>query len=214
MSAHKERLVIVGARGLGRQLASFISDESAFEILGFLDDSNNSPTPSHPILGRVEDWHVSEGEVYLVAMGDPTWRRHYVELLKAKGANFATYISKRAIVGTEVQIGEGTMICPGAIVTTNVSLGQHVLLNIATSVSHDCLVGNYVTLSPGARATGGCILTDDVYMGVNSSLLPRVSLAMGITVGAGAVVTKSYEQENLTLVGIPAKPMNERRNNR
>jgi sugar O-acyltransferase (sialic acid O-acetyltransferase NeuD family) len=192
---------------MGRQLASFITEESAFELYGFLDDSTVEPKPLQPLLGSVEEWSVSNGEVYLVALGDPRWRRHYVNLLRAKGARFATYISTRSIVGRDVQIGEGTMICPGAIVTTNVSLGQHVLLNIATSVSHDCLVGNYVTLSPGARATGGCILTDDVYMGVNSSLLPRVSLAMGITVGAGAVVTKSYEQENLTLVGIPAKPL-------
>jgi sugar O-acyltransferase (sialic acid O-acetyltransferase NeuD family) len=213
MSCSKERLIIVGARGLGRQLASFIAEESAFEILGFLDDATVEPKPSFPILGNVETWQVSKGEVYLVALGDPKWRRHYVDLLKAKGAQFATYISSRAIVGKDVQMGEGTMVCPGAIVTTNVSLGQHVLLNIATSISHDCRVGDFVTVSPGARATGNCVLADDVYMGVNSSLLPKVSLAMGITVGAGAVITKSYEEENLTLVGIPAKPLDKKRGN-
>lgn len=202
---NRQKLIIVGARGMGRELASFIADESAFEILGFLDDFNNGPTPSHPILGRVEDWHVSEGEVYLVALGDPTWRRHYVELLKAKGANFATYISKRAIVGTEVQIGEGTMICPGAIVTTNVSIGQHVLLNIATSISHDCQVKDYVTLSPGARIPGRCSLDEDVFLGVNAMLLPDVTLAKRTIVGAGAVVTKSIHEDACVLAGVPAK---------
>lgn len=206
MSKQKESLIIVGARGMGRELASFIAEEAAFDILGFLDDATVEPKPSFPIFGNVETWQVSKGEVYLVALGNPKWRRHYVDLLKAKGAQFATYVSSRAIVGKEVQMGEGTMVCPGAIVTTNVSLGQHVLLNIATSISHDCRVGDFVTLSPSSCVPGRCTLENDVFLGVNSTLLPDVTLAKRITVGAGAVVTKSYEEENLTLVGIPAKP--------
>lgn len=44
-----------------------------------------------------------------------------------------------------------------------------------------------------------------IYLGAGAKLLIGVHLADNIIVGANAVVTKSFEENNIVIVGIPAK---------
>lgn len=202
---HKE-IIIVGARGMGRELLGYLQEEG-YSIKGFLDGGIN-PTDwqlETPLLGAPETWIPSENERFLIALGDAQWRRHYVDLLAQKGAKFATFVSKCAYVGPRVTIGEGSILSPTAVITADAVVGKHCILNIHASISHDCKVGDYVTFSPGSRITGRCTLEDDVFLGVNAALIPDVSIAQGSIIGAGALVTKSIFEQGKTHIGIPAK---------
>ena len=46
-----------------------------------------------------------------------------------------------------------------------------------------------------------------IYLGAGSKLLIGVNLADNIIVGANAVVTKSFNEPNIVLAGIPARKM-------
>ena len=206
MSKQKESLIIVGARGMGRELAGYLMTEG-YSVKGFLDGglSETKWTYPIPILDSPENWMPSHDERFIVALGEAKWRRYYVNLLAGRGAQFTSFISKHAFVGPRVSIGEGAIIVPTVVLTGDIRLGRHCILNVHTSVSHDCIVDDFVTFSPGSRIPGRCVLAKDVFLGVNASLIPDVTLAAKIVVGAGAVVTKSYETEGITLVGVPAK---------
>lgn len=201
-----EEIIIVGARGMGRELLGYLQNEG-IRVKGFLDGGLSRRDWNYmvPILGSPEEWMPSENERFIIALGEAKWRKYYVDMLTPRGAKFATFISKNAYVGPNVSIGEGAIIAPTAVITSDVSLGKHVILNIHTSISHDCVVGDYVTLSPGSRIPGRCTLNDGVFLGVNASLIPDVCLAKETIVGAGAVVTKSSACEGKTLAGLPAK---------
>ena len=202
----KDEIIIVGARGMGRELAGYMNAEG-YKIKGFLDDLSGQGewTNQFPILGSPESWEPKGNERFIVALGDAKWRRYYVDLLMPKNAKFATFVSNQAYIGPNVQIGEGSIVSPTAVITADVVLGKHSILNVHTSISHDCIVGDFVTLSPGARITGCCIVMQDVFLGVNSSLLPRITIPQGVIVGAGSVVIKSCEENDSVLVGVPAK---------
>ena len=49
-----------------------------------------------------------------------------------------------------------------------------------------------------------------IYLGAGSKLLIGVNLADNIIVGANAVVTKSFNEHNIVLAGIPARKINEK----
>lgn len=203
-----EEIIIVGARGMGRQLLGYLHADG-FAVKGFLDSGISQENWSYPIpiLGSPEDWKPAENDRFLVALGEAKWRKYYVDLLTSRGAKFATFISNKAFIGPNVTIGEGAIIAPTAVITADVTLGKHAILNIHTSISHDCVIGDYVTLSPGSRIPGRCALGEDVFLGVNASLIPDIRLARGTQVGAGAVVTKSIAAEGKTLVGVPARAL-------
>ena len=54
------------------------------------------------------------------------------------------------------------------------------------------------------------ILGDNVYIGPGAKLFGKITIADNISIGANAVVTKSFEQENISIAGVPAKIISEK----
>lgn len=201
-----KKLLIVGAGPMGRVAFSYAS-EVGISVKGFLDsrpgaleDFNGYP----PIISGVEEYQIEEGDVFVVALGDPDEKRRYVEQIAEKGGKFCTIIHPRAYVGMNVEIGEGTIVAPNSSITNDVKIGRHVLVGVNAVVSHDSHVGDFVSISPGCCITGGCKIGAGSFLGVQSTVIPHCELGFESPVyaAAGAVVTKSFSSGRL--MGVPA----------
>ena len=53
------------------------------------------------------------------------------------------------------------------------------------------------------------IIGNDVWIGANAIILPEVNISDGCIIGAGSVVTKSFNQKNCVIAGNPARVMKE-----
>ena len=53
------------------------------------------------------------------------------------------------------------------------------------------------------------VLGDNVWLGFGSCVLGGVTIANYVAIGAGAVVNKSVEEENIVVAGVPAKKISE-----
>ena len=49
------------------------------------------------------------------------------------------------------------------------------------------------------------IIGDNVFIGSGAKIIGEVTIANNIAIGAGAVVTKSFSEDNITIAGVPAK---------
>lgn len=58
--------------------------------------------------------------------------------------------------------------------------------------------------------TSSIEIGDAVWIGANVTILPAVKIAKGCIIGAGAVVTKSFLEENSIIAGNPAKIINKK----
>ena len=113
------------------------------------------------------------------------------------------------------QIGDDTFVGPfvevqsGAIIGRRCRIQSHAFICDLVSIGDDCFVGHGVMFVNDTFATGGPARGDrakwrstrignKVSVGSNATILP-VSIADGVVIGAGAVVTK-----DLTVVGIYA----------
>lgn len=120
-------------------------------------------------------------------------------------------VADNAIIMDDVDISEGSIICPFVTITSNVKVGRHFHANIYSYVAHDCIVGDFVTLAPGVMCNGNVHIEDGAYIGAGAILrqgTPDKPLVVGAgsTVGMGAVVTRDV-QAGSTVVGNPAKPL-------
>lgn len=207
-----KRLLIVGASGMGRETADYARlcfPETSWQY-GFLDSRPellDGFDAMPPVVGVAEDIRPESGDRFLIAVGDPSVRRRYAELIAGRGGRFATLVHPSAVIVPSASLGEGCIVCPHAVVSAGAKVGVHCILNIGSGISHDCRIGDYVTVCPGARATGWAAVGNGCFLGTNASLLPRVRLADGTVVGAGAVVNRSVRPSGLTVAGVPARPL-------
>src|SRR5215213_65079 len=173
-------LVVVGAGGFGREthdVVEAINDDLCatgsvrLEMLGFVDDGHPNEEliddRGVPFLGPIEKLTTMPSDVqYVIGIGDGSVRCRIDDWISGTGRTAATLIHPRALIGRHrVTIGDGSIICANAIVTTNVRLGRHVHLNLGVTVGHDCVLGNYVTVNPNVSISGSVVLDDVVNLG-------------------------------------------------
>lgn len=143
----------------------------------------------------------------VVAVGESRAREQVVKRLPPD-TRFATLVHPSAVVAPWAEVGEGSIVMAGAVLTTDVRLGRHAHVNLHASVGHDCVAGDYLTLAPGARLSGECRLGKRVYVGTNAAVRQGLTIADDVMVGMGAVVIASIAESGGTYVGVPAFRLN------
>lgn len=140
---------------------------------------------------------------WVIAVGDCHHRQQMVERLPA-GVQWARLVDPTAIVGADVIIGDGSIICAGAVLTTNIKLGRHCHVNVNTTIGHDAIIGDYCTFSPSVNISGNNTIEDCVYFGTNSCTREKIRIQQNTLIGMGAVVVHTISIAG-TYFGNPAK---------
>lgn len=188
---------IIGAGGFAREIRSAIGDSS---IKFFVDDEYMDVECG--VYG-LSQFNPEEYQV-VVAVGDPTDRASMVAKLP-KNTKYFTFIHPSAQLHDDnIEIGEGSIICAGTILTTNIKIGRHSQLNLNTTVGHDTVIGEYCTTAPGTNISGNCIIGNRVYFGTNSSVREKINISSSVVIGLNAGVVKDIQTPG-TYVGVPVK---------
>ena len=144
-----------------------------------------------------------EKHVVMIAVADSKIRFDIAQKLP-KGIKFFTFIHPTALLMGDVEIGEGSFIGAYSILTTNIKIGSHAILNRGNHIGHDCEIGDYFSAMPGAIVSGNVKIYDCVYMGNNSSIREKLSIHSLSTIGMNSSVVKHIEEPG-TYVGCPVK---------
>ncbi|WP_412070419.1 acetyltransferase [Rubrivirga sp. IMCC43871] len=210
-------LVIVGTGGFAREVLQVALDlndvDPQWRIAGFLDDRpelRGAMVHDLPVLGGV-DWLAGRDSVSaVVAIGATAVRRAVVHRIRdVSDAPFATLVHPRAWVGRNVSIGEGSVLCAGTMVTTDIEIGRHVILNLGCTVGHDAVLHDFVTGAPSVNVSGNVDVGEGCDLGTGGVVIQGKRIGEWTVVGAGAVVVKDLPA-NVTAVGAPARPIKER----
>ena len=119
------------------------------------------------------------------------------------GANVVSIIHPSAIIGSNVAIGIGTFVAPGAVINTGSTVGKGVIINTCSSVDHDCVIDDFCHISVGARIAGTVEIGHGTFLCAGATVINNHSICSGCVIGAGAVVIKDITESG-TYVGVPA----------
>jgi len=143
-------IVIMGAGGFGREVR-FLIDRlqdcgSPYNVIGFLDDDDSIDKEVHglPILGNIDAaLEMSEDTYFAFGTGSPLVKKKIAERLKLSEDRWPVLIDPSVILDRErVNIGAGSVICAGSILTTDIEIGSFVTLNLDCTVGHDAVIGD------------------------------------------------------------------------
>jgi UDP-3-O-[3-hydroxymyristoyl] glucosamine N-acyltransferase len=111
-----------------------------------------------------------------------------------------------ARVGDDCFLGTDITIVRGSI-NEQTSLGRGCVLAHGTKIGHGSRVGDEVHFANNVSIAGNCLIGARAFLGSACVLRPRIRLAAGVTVGAGAVVTRNFDESGSVVSGVPAKKM-------
>ncbi|MGH9928649.1 MAG: acetyltransferase [Pyrinomonadaceae bacterium] len=125
---------------------------------------------------------------------------------KRKGYSLVSYVSSRAFVWNNVDIGENCFILENNVLQYAVRVGNNVVLWSGNHVGHQTIIRDNVFVSSHVVISGYCDIGENCFLGVNSSLANNLKVAKDCLIGMGAVVHKDTEERKV-YVGNPAKPL-------
>jgi sugar O-acyltransferase (sialic acid O-acetyltransferase NeuD family) len=208
----RERLIIVGGGGFGREMIEHASDAHAAgrcpPVEGYLDDGGAEVLArlgyDLPWIGSIADYVPMPGDVFAIGIGGPEGKRQVVERLQGRGARFAQIIHPTALVTRRTSLGEGVVMGPFTGTGTDTRIGRFVTVNSYSGFGHDSRAGEFTTLSAHVDVMGNAAIGDDVFVGSHASILPKVKIGAGARIGAGAMVYRSVPA-GATAFAPPAK---------
>jgi len=197
-------VAVLGAGDQAIMVASVLID-AGYAIGGFYTDDRAAI--GNRILGIEVKGTIADADPCLtpngiIAIGSNEARK---KLAKSVPLNWITAVHPSVVVLPEVEIGKGTVIFPGSVVEVGARIGEHVILNTMSSAAHHCSIGDYVHLVK-ANVSSHCVVEEGVFMGIQSTLTPGISVGAWATIGAGSVVLHDVAP-NETVVGTPARPI-------
>lgn len=208
---------IYGSSGYGREVMPLAREQLRrqnlpIERLVFVDDRPQAQMVNgHRVLRYEEFIKIEASARYAVlAIASGAVREKLAARCAVDQVLPWTVIASNAIMLDEALLGEGAILSPFAMLTSNLRIGRHFHANIYSYVAHDCTIGDFVTLAPGVKCNGNVVVEDHAYLGTGAIIKqgePNRPLVIGrgAVVGMGAVVTRDVPP-GTTVIGNPAKP--------
>ncbi|EGR2415817.1 acetyltransferase [Vibrio cholerae] len=203
---------VYGASGFGREVMPIVKQQIGSEsTFVFIDDASNEKELNGLSIFNFEQFLLADydSKEVVIAIADSKIREKLAEKLRLNDIKQINIFAANGMILDASEIGEGAILCPFTMVTSNAKIGKGFHANIYSYVAHDCVIGDYVTFAPNVMCNGNVHIHDHAYIGTGAMIkqgTPNKPLIIGegAVVGMGAVVTKSVKAGDVVF-GVPAK---------
>jgi sugar O-acyltransferase (sialic acid O-acetyltransferase NeuD family) len=219
MNKNRKKISVFGAGGFGLEVAMLIEQinegSNKWELIGFFDDGidRGNIVNGYPVLGGVKELNQWDSKLYLVfALGQPGIKKAVHKKITNKNILYPILIHPNVIIGKReyVTIGEGSIIAAGNIITTNISIGKHVILNLACTVGHETEIGDFSSFMPTCNISGEVQIGEVTFWGTGAKIINGIRVGNNVIVGAGSVIIDDVI-DDVTVTGVPAKILKKRK---
>ena len=202
-----KEVIIVGGGGFAKEVI-WLAQDCGYTVKGILDDNpamHGTKVLGIEVLGAITLCRDYADIEFILAIGTPRTRLAvYKRMQQECSLKFATLIHPDVKHSKHIHVGAGSIICAGCILTVDITIGQHCIINLQTTVGHESTLGDFVTIAPLVAISGNVLLGDCSEVGTSACIKQGIEIEKGAMLGMGAVLTKNMA-ENTIFVGNPAK---------
>ena len=105
-----------------------------------------------------------------------------------------------------MKISAGCLISKGVVLTCDITIGKHTIININSNINHDCVLGDFVTIGPGTHIGGNVIIDEGSWIGIGTTIIHNRRIGKKCFIAAGSIVINDIPDGFLAM-GLPAKPI-------
>jgi sugar O-acyltransferase (sialic acid O-acetyltransferase NeuD family) len=208
----KNKLVIFGVGEFAQIAYEYFTHDSNYEVVAFTVNKEYAVEKSLfgiPIVPFEELQTLFPMSEVSVFVGIPASdmnrsRKKVYQNLKELGYKFATYISSKAFVWHNAEIGENTFIFENNVVQPFTKIGNNCILWSGNHIGHRTVIHDHCFLTSHVVVSGYCDVGSGSFLGVNSTLNDNIKIGDSSLIGSGSLVVKDTEAERI-YVGSPAR---------
>ncbi len=199
--AGKRKLVIVGDSAFAQIAHEYFEADTDYTVVAFsverayLKRQEMAGLPIVPFeeLETLLDPVTHEVYVATVYTQLNRLRTRLAKCAKDKGFSLASYVSPRAFVWRNVQLGEHCFIFEDNTVQPFVKIGSNVVLWSGNHVGHHSIVRDNCFISSHVVISGFCDIGENTFMGVNSTVANNITIARDNWVGPSVSIMRDTE---------------------
>ena len=120
-------------------------------------------------------------------------RRRLTAAAKAKGYALASYVSSRAFVWRNVELGEHCFIFEDNTVQPFVKVGANVIMWSGNHIGHHSTIRDNVFIASHAVISGTCDIGENSFIGVNATLANDITIGADNWIGPNVVITRDTD---------------------
>jgi acetyltransferase EpsM len=201
-----KKVILIGNGGHSRVIQEMLRRSDEYKLIGILDQSVKTSYEEESVFHDTTDnlSRYKDEAYFVVAIGDNKVRRKIVIDNNLEDGDFINIVDHSAIIASDVSIGVGTVVMPGAVINSGTKIGNHSIINTRSVVEHDNIIEDFVHISPNATLAGTVRVRNFSQIGAGAVVIPNRTIYENVSVGAGAVVVEDAER-NTVIVGVPAK---------
>ncbi len=213
MDHNPVEVLILGGGGLAQEVAWVMDRCNAvhpqYIPLGYCDDDpakHGQSLHGYPILGSLESVveSMKTAPYYIGGIGDNVHRKSIVDRANALGLKPISVVDPSVITAPNAEVGPGSYIAAGCILSPNGKIGAHVIVNQHCTIGHDSHIGDFAQVCPGGRVSGASVLEEGAFIGSNGVVAPGVRLGAWSVLSAAAFALKDTPP-GTTSLGAPAR---------
>ena len=200
-------LILVASSGLARETLEAVRGAGGYEAIGFVDDNPvlwGELVDGVKVLGNLDVVRDHPDAAVVLCVGKGGARESLATRLDLDEARYATVIHPSVFVPPSCTIGAGSILLAGCVLTTSVTVGRHAVAMPNVTLTHDDVVEDFATLCAGVTLGGSVHIGARAYIGMNASILERLTVGANAVVGMGSVVLGEIPG-NETWAGVPAR---------
>lgn len=201
----KKKLVIFGLGDIGQLANYYFNTDSGYEVVAFTIDASYIQNdifcnlPVIPFEDLVTQYSPQDYAIFVALSYSKLnlIRKERYLTAKALGYRFASFISSKATVLNEGQIGENCFILEDNTIQPFVKIGNNVTLWSGNHIGHHSIIQDHTFIASHVVISGGVHIGEQCFVGVNATLRDHISIGDRCVIGAGVLLLKDAEPEGV-----------------
>lgn len=201
----QRKLIIFGAGDIAQLASYYFRNDSDYEVVGFCVDRpyrSSDVFEGLPLVAfdEMEQLFPPAEHSLFVALSYANLnglRREKYLAGKKLGYVFASYVSSRATILNDGQIGENCFILEDNTVQPFARIGDNVTLWSGNHIGHHSIIGDHCFLASHVVISGGVQIGEQCFIGVNATVRDHVKLGERCVIGAGALILADADPQGV-----------------
>jgi sugar O-acyltransferase (sialic acid O-acetyltransferase NeuD family) len=208
-------VIVFGNQDSASTTYYYLSTDSPYQVAAFTVDQDRITSSTHedlPVIPfeQIQKEYPPEQFDFIFPAGfqlsNPyntnIFRQSRYELIKSMGYKFINYISSRALVATNVHVGDNVLIYEGTIVQPFVKIGNNNIIRSGVNLGHHCQVHDHCFISAEVTVGSRANIGSQTFIGLNTTVLNSITIGAGSFIGSSSLINRDTHEFSKNL-GIP-----------